>query len=214
MTEDRDEARATRQSFATSVLWAGPIGPEAKDGRALVDLTSFLVRDAHGVVDTLKETGQGDFALDAERSTVDLDACLAFPDNLEFEAILTYAGGGQIGDHVRSTSPTPDAITLVQHHSLIRLPDPGYQPREFDPRAGSFAITFHDYAAPLAALIERIQGAGNPVAVAGAFDKHELEAADRHAREERVTRGWRRLKELPGSGLPLAEYPLPEFRRG
>ncbi len=154
LTEDSAESRATRQSFATSVLWAGKIGP-TKGDRTLVDITSFLVRDAHGVAETLRVTGQGTFALDPGRSTVDLAACLAFPDNLEFEAILTYAGTGEIGAHVRSTAPTPDTITLVQHHSLIRLPEPGYQPREFDPRAGSFAIDFQDYAAPLAASIER-----------------------------------------------------------
>ena len=30
--------------------------------------------------------------------------------------------------------------------------------------------------------------------------------------EERVTRAWRRLQQLPGSGLPILEYPLPEVR--
>lgn len=52
-----------------------------------------------------------------------------------------------------------------------------------------------------------------PVAVTGPFDKRELDPADRAAREDRITRGWRRLRELPGSGVPLAEYPLPEYRR-
>ena len=32
--------------------------------------------------------------------------------------------------------------------------------------------------------------------------------------EARVTRGWRRLQELPTSGLPIIEYPLPEVRDG
>ncbi len=155
LTEDPAEAAAARQSFATSILWSGPIGPLADDGRALVDITSFLVRDAHGVVERLAETEQGKFELDAERSLVDLDACLAFPDNLEFEALLTYSGSGAIGGHVRSTAPSPETITLVQHHSLVRLPAPGYTPREFDPRAGSFAIGFQDYAAPLTGSIER-----------------------------------------------------------
>ena len=30
--------------------------------------------------------------------------------------------------------------------------------------------------------------------------------------EERVTRAWRRLQQLPGSGLPILDYPLPEVR--
>jgi hypothetical protein len=142
------EVKAVRTSFATSVLWAGEVAAEAADGRALVDLTSFLVRDAHGVATTLKRSGQGSFTLDPARSSVDPEACLAFPDNIELEAVLTW-GGTDPGRHVRQTAPTAEAITLIQHHSFIRLPDDGYRPRAFDPRAGSFAIQFADYAAGL-----------------------------------------------------------------
>ncbi|HEX9637290.1 MAG TPA: zinc-dependent metalloprotease [Acidobacteriota bacterium] len=147
------EQRAARQSFATSVLWAGEIAAQDPDGRFLVDLTSFLVRDAHGVPARLKEAEQGEYQLDERRSAVDLEACRAFPENLEFEAILTYAGK-QPGPLVQATAPTADAITLVQHHSLVALPDDDYQPRRFEPRSGSFAIEFLDYTAPLTEPIE------------------------------------------------------------
>jgi len=96
----------------------------------------------------LAQTEQGAYRLDMARSAVDTAACLSFPDNLEFEAVLTWEGEPK-GDLVRQTAPTPEAITLVQHHSLVRLPDPGYTPRRFDPRMGSFEISFLDYAAPL-----------------------------------------------------------------
>ena len=154
LTADADELRATRESFATSVVWAADAVALHADGRALIDLTPFLLRDAHGVVRTLAETEQGSFQLDASRSAVDFDACLAFPDNVELEALLTFSGEDP-GEHVRSTAPDPRSITLVQHHSLIRLPAPGYEPRELDPRMGSFGIGFADYAAPLDQPIER-----------------------------------------------------------
>jgi hypothetical protein len=147
------ESTAVMQSFATSVLWATPIVAEG-EGRLLIDLKSFLVRDAHGVVSTLAMTGQGSYKLDPERSVVDLDALLAFPENLEFEALLTYAGN-KPGLHLSQVTPTPESVTLVQHHSLIALPAPGYRPRLFDPRAGSFAIQFADYAVPLDAPLEQ-----------------------------------------------------------
>jgi len=51
-----------------------------------------------------------------------------------------------------------------------------------------------------------------PVAVDGPFDKRTLDPQTVQEREDRVSRGWRRLQELPGSGLPIAEYPLPEVR--
>lgn len=48
-----------------------------------------------------------------------------------------------------------------------------------------------------------------PVIVEGPFDKRLMPPEDVAVREVRVTRAWRRLQELPGSGLALSEYPLP-----
>jgi len=174
VTDDADEARAVRQSFATSVLWAEEIAARDPDGRSLVDLTTFLVRDAHGVVARLRDTGQGTFKLDTGRSAVDVEACLAFPDNLEFEAILTYSGDNP-GELIRRTAPIADLVTLVQHHSLIRLPDDGYTPRRFDPRAGSSPVVFADYAVPLDVPIETRW-----------IVRHRLEKAEPAAKQSRA----------------------------
>jgi hypothetical protein len=47
----------------------------------------------------------------------------------------------------------------------------------------------------------------------GPFAKQTLDAEFVAAEEQRVTRGWRRLQELPGSGLAILDYPLPEVRQ-
>jgi hypothetical protein len=52
-----------------------------------------------------------------------------------------------------------------------------------------------------------------PVVVDGAFDKRQLDADYVREREVLITRGYRRLKELEGSGLPIIDYPLPEVRQ-
>lgn len=153
LSEDAAERLAVRESFASSVLWAGEITAADPDGRALVDFTSFLVRDAHEIAARMKAAEQGSWTLDAARSVVDLENCLAFPENLELEAILTYQSSDP-GPLVRQTAPTAGSVTLVQHHSFLRLPDAGYKPRAFDPRSGSFAVDFLNYAAPLAAPID------------------------------------------------------------
>ena len=49
-----------------------------------------------------------------------------------------------------------------------------------------------------------------PVEVEGPFGKPELDPQFVAEEEARVTRAYVRLKELPGSGLPIHEYPLPE----
>lgn len=51
-----------------------------------------------------------------------------------------------------------------------------------------------------------------PVVVDGPFAKSGLDPEFVAAEEARVTRGYLRLQELPGLGLPIAEYPLPEAR--
>jgi hypothetical protein len=145
---DSNEVRTVRESFATSVLWAGEVLAEAADGRLLVDATSLLVRDAHGAAATLKATGQGSFTLDKERSALDPAECRSFPDNLEFDALLTFASDSP-GSEVRETAPAPTAVTIVQHQSLVRLPDSGYRPRRWDPRSGSYGVLFADYARPI-----------------------------------------------------------------
>jgi hypothetical protein len=48
----------------------------------------------------------------------------------------------------------------------------------------------------------------------GPFAKQNLDPAFVTEQEERVTRGWRRLQELPRLGLTIEEYPLPEVRAG
>lgn len=144
-TTNVDEQRATEESFATSVLWAGKAESD-RDG-VRVEITSLLVRDAHGVIGSLSGDG-GSWQLDKDRSGVDPAACLAFPDNLALEARLTFTSRNP-GRHVRATAPDSNAVTLTQHHSFIRLPDDGYTPRLHDPRSGAFSVGFQDYAAPL-----------------------------------------------------------------
>jgi hypothetical protein len=52
----------------------------------------------------------------------------------------------------------------------------------------------------------------SPVWLEGDFDKRSLDPQFVGERESLVTRGWRRLKEVSHSDLPIIEYPLPEVR--
>lgn len=154
LSESAEETRAVEESFANSVIWSAEVLARDAGGELLVDLGPFLLRDAHGVADRLAESGQGGFSFDREKSAIDVERCVAFPDNIELESTITFVGA-KPGDEVRAVATEPGALSFVQHQSLVRLPDTGYTPREFDPRMGSYAIRFQDYAAPLASSIER-----------------------------------------------------------
>ncbi|MCB9898179.1 MAG: zinc-dependent metalloprotease [Planctomycetes bacterium] len=148
-----DERRAVDESFATSVLYAADVAGLDPDGRAAFDLTPWLLSDLARVAADAASAGQPGLALDPGRCRLDTGACVALPANLEFEALLTFAAADP-GRELRATVPSPDSVTVRQHVSLLALPDDGYVPRVYDPRAGSFAIGFLDYAAPLDAPLE------------------------------------------------------------
>jgi hypothetical protein len=52
-----------------------------------------------------------------------------------------------------------------------------------------------------------------PVRCEGVFAREALDPAFAAEQEERVTRAWRRLQQLPALGLPITEYPLPEVQQ-
>ncbi|MBC8063571.1 MAG: zinc-dependent metalloprotease [Chlorobia bacterium] len=146
-TDNVDERRSVEKSFPSSVLWAGKLEGRDSDGTSVTDITAFLVRDAHRSAATLSGPGSN-YSLDANRSFLMPEGCLSFPDNLEFDASLTFSSSTARRD-VSETTPDGQAVTIIQHHSLVRLPDSGFQPREFDPRSGYFGLTTFDFAAKL-----------------------------------------------------------------
>ncbi len=145
-TTNLAEARAVKDAFARSAIFGFTVEAET-DSRILVDATNFFLRDAHGVIETLKQTKQGTYRLEAPRSMFYLDQTKSFPRNSEVEVILTFVGDTP-GNFVRSVTPSADSITLREHHSLIALPEPGFKMRRQDPRAGFFGIDFADYGTP------------------------------------------------------------------
>ncbi len=147
-----DEQQAVRDSFPPSIVWSGDIAGEDADGKVLVDVSSFLTRDAFGVADALKAADQGDYHLAADRSYPDVAEVQAFPENLEFDAHQTFVSD-KPGEEVRGIVPEPHAVTLVEHQSLIKLPDPGFVPRRADPRTGTFSELVADYGAALSSPV-------------------------------------------------------------
>ncbi len=161
------EVRAVEDAFARSTLWGFTVAAET-DGRVLVDLNEFLLRDATNITPRLQP---GTYRLDNSRSAIHMPGTMAFPTNTEMEVSLTFAlqpgggagggpgggrgGGGNFFEGVGSVAATGEAATLRVHHSFGALPDAGYEPRAFDPRSGFGAVSWADYATPLGQDMQR-----------------------------------------------------------
>ena len=153
ITDNIEEKKSVEQAFAKSIL-KGFVIKETKNGKYLVDATSFFIRDAHGVMGRLSAKKQGKYTLDRSRSAINLERIKAFPKNVEFDVMITFKGVPK-GYDIRSVVPTSTSVTVNQHHSFIELPDNKYTPRKFDPRSGANAMSYLDYATPVNKSIKK-----------------------------------------------------------
>lgn len=145
--------------FATSIVWMTDIIATSPDGSLVIDIGPFLATDMLGVAASLEQSdggmgtggGQGagsGFRLDAQLSTADPGSVKVFPDNIEIDAILTFASD-KPGAEVENIAPKPNRVSFTVHHSFVRLPDAGFTPRVFDPRIGGFETQVVDFGALL-----------------------------------------------------------------
>ena len=155
-SDNPDEVRAVRDAFARSVLWGFTAEAET-NGRVLVDMTGFLLRDP---INAGGRMSPGQYRLDNSRSSVYMEFTDAFPTNTEMEVELTFvqqsgsSGSGRFGggggfEGVNRVAASGEAATIRLHHSFVEVPDDDYEPRAYDPRAGYGANAYQDYATPL-----------------------------------------------------------------
>lgn len=146
-SDNEAEKKAVKDAFAHSIIHGFEI-EASNDWAHLVDATDFFIKDAHGVSKRLKQSKEGTYSLDKSRSVFNMEGSGNFPENTELDFWISFKGEAK-GREIYSVSPDADNITVRQHHSFVQLPDDGYTPRKFDPRAGYFATTYKDYAVPI-----------------------------------------------------------------
>jgi hypothetical protein len=160
------QQRAVASDFGISTVWLTDIAETLGDGRLVIDLAPFLALDTLGIAASLNQdsdalgvgpasaiAGKG-FRLDAALSLADPASVRVFPDNLEVDAMQTYASDAP-GAEVENIVPEPRKVSFTVHHSFVRLPEPGFVPRAFDPRLGGFSTQVVDFSAPLGAPVVR-----------------------------------------------------------
>ena len=147
LTDNPLERASVEQAFAKSVRYGFDIKGYEK-GDPVVELTDFLLQDAHGVSARLASSKQGSYSVDLTKSALNTDRTKSFPKNIEMDVMLTFKGN-PTGAWIRSVTPEPGLVTVFQHHSFIELPDDQYEPRAYDPRSGAYPFTYMDYATPV-----------------------------------------------------------------
>jgi len=141
------ERKSISEAFARSVLFGFDI-KETMNNTYIVDLTPFLMLDAHNVARRLKRNKEGTFKLDKTRNTLWMERTKSFPKNSEFEALLTFVGE-PTGNKLWQVAPDASSISVIQHHSFVELPDNNYEPRIFLPNSGAIFMSYQDYSAPI-----------------------------------------------------------------
>ena len=152
------ERRAVDEAFARSILWGFEVAADSADTAegVLIDVTTFALQDNFGISEQLESLDEGKYSPDITRSAINLARTKGFPDNSEIDALVTFTGQAK-GKYLPTVSPSNASVTVNLHHSFVRLPDEGYTPLPYDPRAGFIdgGQRFMDYAAPLGEPVER-----------------------------------------------------------
>ena len=142
-----EEVKSVSDAFAKSTIWGFNTVAQSRE-RYLIDATEFVLRDSHMISSRLTQRNQGSFKVDNSSSSFDNSLSKNFPLNTEIESFLTFRGKAN-GSWLLSVSPNRESFSVRTRHSFVSLPDNGYTPRKFDPRAGYGAMTFYDYASPI-----------------------------------------------------------------
>jgi hypothetical protein len=141
--------KGARENFPYSVVAMVDVVSTAASGAATVDLSPFLTHDAMNIAGALNGEAKGFRQVDS-LSAADPKSVKVFPDNIEMEAVQTYASETP-GKEISNIAPDPRQVSFTVHHSLVRLPGPGFVPRRFDIRSGTHATQVYDFATPLGA---------------------------------------------------------------
>ena len=114
---------------------------------AVIDVTDLFLSDLQefSAKDRINASG-------ADKSRSFLEGIKSFPDNIETKVLMTYtlSGGSSRGSStnfpvVRRRDSSLSAVSVVLHHSMVRLPEQPMRPREQDERVGFFSVGFEDY---------------------------------------------------------------------
>jgi len=140
---------AVEATSVSPIIQAFDVAAYGKDKAPVIKVTPLFTSETKefSAAESLDAKG-----LDSKRTFV--DQVKSFPTNIETRVLATYKlekkkdnGNDRPGfpTAVRR-DPTQSGVTVVLHHSMVKLPDNPMKPRIHDDRVGFFRVRFTDYA--------------------------------------------------------------------
>jgi len=137
-------ALAVNADNSDAIIQAFPVAAFSKDQDPVIEVTRLFTGDIQEFSARQVVNGQG---VDQSRSFI--EHVTPYPNNVEAEVTLTYtrgaAGRGGADAGGAGGGRGRGAVTVVLHHSMVKLPDTPMQPRLFDNRVGFFSSAATDY---------------------------------------------------------------------
>ncbi|HEU0010630.1 MAG TPA: zinc-dependent metalloprotease [Verrucomicrobiae bacterium] len=140
---------AVESTSVPAIIRKFPVAAWGTNKAPVIDMTDFFTSDVpeFSAKSRLNSTG-------ADKARSFIERIKAFPDNLETKSTMTYIlGGGGPASPSETNSPGPlrsrdssvGAVTILLHHSMVRLPETPMQPRVHDSRVGFFNVSFEEF---------------------------------------------------------------------
>jgi Met-zincin/Domain of unknown function (DUF5117)/Domain of unknown function (DUF5118) len=140
---------AVQSSSVEPIIAVLPVKAYGKDKAPVIDVTELFVNDTpeFGVGRRLGASGN-----DSRKTFI--EQVKSFPENIESKITMTFRRGGGISFGPGGPTPSPRGmggggpggnVTVLVHHSMIKLPEEPMKPRKSDDRVGFFTESFQDY---------------------------------------------------------------------
>jgi len=145
--EGEDSVRNSVEATSLApIIQAFPVRAWGKDKAPVIDVTGLFTDDLPEFSAKRRLNASG---VDKKRTF--FDAVKVFPGNIETKVLMTYKLSSKPEPNRNPFSrgrrdPSQGAVTVLLHHSMVRLPGKPMQPRRFDDRVGYFSVSFEDYA--------------------------------------------------------------------
>jgi len=141
--------RSVEATSLEAIIRKFPVAAWGTNKAAVVEVTDFFTADVPEFSAKTRLNASG-----ADKARSFIERIKTFADNIEAKALITYTLAGPPAPNsnipvvVNRRDPSQGGVTVLLHHSMVRLPKEPMHPRQQDARVGFFNVAFEDFAAP------------------------------------------------------------------